>query len=295
MNEDSSKSLVSSGITLLIGKKYKDAERAFRRAIELDPENLLAHVNLGYILYLQNKHKDAKKIYDLVDLKQSKQEKYPYPLVYSYTGNSYNKNKQDATDIFIAKVLYDNYHIAESIETLRHSYRRSDNPEKILDAIKELSLDVYGLERILGNRHPYVIERQKELSGDKLDRVKGKLKDALEEVASIPFPERKEIIRKLLDDLEPLRGEVPPPLPTPDLSGNTYPLYVKRTDPFKHLEEVWGPWLVRYTPSLKHDYLDQKQLRERDPVLFTALSNRLKRIKEQVRDYIPPYRTPFHP
>jgi len=170
----------------------------------------------------------------------------------------------------------------------------TNDQDVILDKIKELDVDIAHLEQTLDHIYPYVIERQKELSGDKLDRVKGKLKEALEEVATIPFPERKEIIRKLLNDLEPLKGEVPPPLPAPDLSGNTYPLYVKRTDPFKHLEEVWAPWLVRYTPSLKHDYLDQKQLRERDPVLFTALSNRLKRTEEQVRDYIPPYRTPFH-
>ncbi len=181
----------------------------------------------------------------------------------------------------------------EVLEEFCNDYQISHEADIILDKIKEFSLDITNLEQILGI-YPYVAERQVELPKDKLDKARGKLKDALEEVASIPFPERKEIISEHLKELEPLKGESASPLPDPDLSGNTYPLYVKRTDPFKHLEEVWGSWLVRYTPSLKQDYLDQKQLRERDPVLFKALSNRLGRTKiDHIRDYIPPYSTPF--
>lgn len=174
------------------------------------------------------------------------------------------------------------------------SERASSNERKMmLDGMREFDLDRTYIEQTLRYIYPYLVERHKELFEDKLARAKGKLKDALDEVASIPFPERKEIIKELLIDLEPLKGEIPPPLPDPDLSGNTYPLYVKRTDPFKHLKEVWGPWLVRYTPSLKHNYLDQKQLRERDPVLFKALSNRVSRTREQVRDFIPSYSSPL--
>ncbi len=178
----------------------------------------------------------------------------------------------------------------EIIEAFLKGLQASHEKYLIIDKVNELDLEIAYLQQILHNIYPYVIERQKYLLKDKLDRAKGKLKDALEEVASIPFPERKELIKKLLVDLEPLKGEAAPPLPDPDLSGNTYPLYIKRTDPFKHLEEVWGKWLVRYNPNLKHSYLNQKQLKERDPIFYEALRNRLNRIpNEHIRDYISPY------
>jgi len=177
-----------------------------------------------------------------------------------------------------------------TVESFLNGYAISHTSDIILDKNQELVVDIFNLKQILNDIYPYVLERHTHLLKDKLDRAKGKLKDALEEVASIPFPERKELIKKLLVDLEPLKGEAAPPLPDPDLSGNTYTLYVNRTDHFKHLEEVWGKWLVRYNPNLKHSYLNQKQLKERDPVFYEALRNRLNRIpNEHIRDYISPY------
>lgn len=324
------------GVILSKQKQYREAEQAYRRAIEINPDYKPPYYNLGVLQIEKEKSEDIDNvsISALICASAAGYADVVILLLEDEGVDIHAVDKKGRTALVWASArghvgvvrllidegadigLADNEgrtalmwaSVRDHVETVRllldqgadidafdggNQNDSTNDQDVILDKIKELDVDIAHLEQTLDHIYPYVIERQKELSGDKLDRVKGKLKEALEEVATIPFPERKEIIRKLLNDLEPLKGEVPPPLPAPDLSGNTYPLYVKRTDPLKHLEEVWGAWLIRYTPSLEHDYLDQKQLRERDPVLFKALSNRLSRTEEYVRDYIPPYSSPF--
>lgn len=85
-----------------------------------------------------------------------------------------------------------------------------------------------------------------------------------------------------------------PPLPEPDSTGKSYKLFVSRTDPFEHLEKVWGQWLKRYSSELDRDFLFQDELGHRDPALLEALRNRLKYLRrigdssENTKDYISP-------
>ncbi len=295
-------------------RKHEDADQVSRQAIEIDPEFVAeTEKRLENLLDAQRKYEDAvqafylpikiysddRKVQYCHKLLENMQRKYDAiePLYRRIFGEGHPKtvaSYSSVSYILHDQEKYDEFTAVEAFRNDHHVFSGQHITVTVVDTINEPSLDIATQKRILSTRYPYVAERQEELPKNKLDKARGKLKNVLEEVASIPFPERKEIIREHLNELEQLKGEAAPPLPDPDLSGDTYPLYVKRTDPFEHLKEVWGPWLVRYTPSLKQDYLDQKQLRERDPVLFKALSNRLGRTKEEhIRDYIPPYSTPF--
>lgn len=100
-----------------------------------------------------------------------------------------------------------------------------------------------------------------------------------------------EIIAKVNGLLQVLNhgASIPvPPLPSPDPSGKSYPLYQKRTNALEHLREHWGQWLKYFTPSLERDYLHQDELRKLDNALVTAVHNQGKKNKLKLKDIIPP-------
>ncbi|HPI37759.1 MAG TPA: tetratricopeptide repeat protein, partial [Ignavibacteriaceae bacterium] len=59
----SMRSLVNDGVTLYDGKKYSDAEVNFRKGLEKEPDNFVAHFNLGDSYFMQEKYEDAIKSY----------------------------------------------------------------------------------------------------------------------------------------------------------------------------------------------------------------------------------------
>lgn len=128
-----------------------------------------------------------------------------------------------------------------------------------------------------------------------LEQLRNQLKAILERVAKRPESEQIALLLEFKDiaecRLQQLESPVPP-LPEPDLSGKSYPLYQKKTDALEHLGKHWGQWLKYFTPSLDRDYLFQDQLGKRDPVLMKAVWMQKRKIerreKTTVSEIIPP-------
>lgn len=93
--------------------------------------------------------------------------------------------------------------------------------------------------------------------------------------------------------IEELRATIPP-LPEPDTTGNSYKLFVPRSDALTHLEQVWGSRLKYFNPHLDRDYLYQDQLGKLDPALLAAIKNRFKndatagKSKTKIFEVLPP-------
>lgn len=102
---------------------------------------------------------------------------------------------------------------------------------------------------------------------------KEKLMDG-SEIASIYNAVSEDKKAKIIDAILKIQSE-PPPLPK---VGGEYERYTPNgdIDPFEVLHRQWGTWLKYYNKNLDRDYMGQKQLRERDPSLFYALSYRLR-------------------
>lgn len=108
------------------------------------------------------------------------------------------------------------------------------------------------------------------------------LSEDLKAAAALPKQEQYNALRNVQRVVEEFTahadGLVAPPLPEPDPTGGSYELYKPGTDPYKHLKDVWKPWLKHFSPELLRDYLYQDQLRRRDERLFNALYARRRGI-----------------
>lgn len=117
---------------------------------------------------------------------------------------------------------------------------------------------------------------------------------AVEVTRSMPTYTRK---AALVEQITALQNEAaklrPPPLPVPDPSGKSYPVFVPRKgmNPIEHLRTQWGQWLQCFNDErpegekLDQDYVFRQQLMKLDPKLLPNLGSHLQREPENSQYY----------
>ena len=109
VNAQSIRSLMNEGVALYDGKKFADAEVNFRKGLEKEPDNFIAHFNLGDSYFKQEKYEDAVKSYQNA-LSKTNDDRYKAKTHYNI-GNSLLKSGK----------------LKESIEAYKNSLKLNPN------------------------------------------------------------------------------------------------------------------------------------------------------------------------
>ena len=70
MNGQTSNQLIREGNRLFSSKKYAQSEILYRKAVDKDVNNAIANYNLGRSLQEQKKNAEAKKFYELQQVRE---------------------------------------------------------------------------------------------------------------------------------------------------------------------------------------------------------------------------------
>lgn len=94
-------SLLREGNRNFEGGKYKEAEKDYRKALELNKESVKGQFNLGAAVYKNNSFEESTKIY--TDLAEKNKDKKLQSKVYHNLGNSYLQSKEYEKSILAYK------------------------------------------------------------------------------------------------------------------------------------------------------------------------------------------------
>lgn len=94
-------SLLREGNRNFEGGKYKEAEKDYRKALEMNKESVKGQFNLGAAVYKNNSFEESTKIY--TDLAEKNKDKKLQSKVYHNLGNSYLQSKEYEKSILAYK------------------------------------------------------------------------------------------------------------------------------------------------------------------------------------------------